>query len=105
MRVVYHPEFPGDINRYAAGYGAVSPQLEQRFRQEVDHAIAQVIAGPTHAGHLLYAGSRIVRDIRRRNLVSFPFFILYGLHSELLIFGSVIPSRSDPLTRLARFGR
>jgi hypothetical protein len=36
-------------------------------------------------------------------LRAFPFFILYGLADESLIFGLVIPSRSDPLTWLTRF--
>ncbi len=33
----------------------------------------------------------------------FPFFVLYGVSEDSLIFGSVIPSRSDPLTWLTRF--
>ena len=41
---------------------------------------------------------------RRRNLRAFPFFILYGVTADTVIFGSVIPSRSDPLTWLTRFG-
>jgi hypothetical protein len=45
-----------------------------------------------------------VPEFRRRSLRAFPFFVLYGTTSDSLIFGSVIPSRSDPLTWLARFG-
>ena len=103
MRVLYHPDFPGDIRRHAASYGEVSATLEVRFRSEVDDAIAMIQAAPTAAGHFLKTGAEIVREIRRRNLVSFPFFILYGVHGDLLIFGSVIASRSDPLKWLARF--
>jgi hypothetical protein len=58
---------------------------------------------PASAGHYLNLGSKIVPELRRRNLRAFPFFILYGVTSEQLIFGSVTPSRSDPLTWLARF--
>jgi hypothetical protein len=36
---------------------------------------------------------------------AFPHFILYGIADNRLIFGSVIPSRSDPLTWLKRFDR
>ncbi len=43
-----------------------------------------------------------MRDVRRRNLRAFPFFILYGLSGDTLIIGSLIPSRSDPLTWLIR---
>lgn len=103
MRVLYHPEFPGDIRRHAARYADISPALEVRFRDEVEAAIAAIKASPTGAGHFVRTDVRIVRDIRRRNLTSYPFFILYGLHEDLLVFGSVIPSRSNPQAWLARF--
>lgn len=102
MRVVYHPEFPTDIVRFAEQYGAISPKLEIRFRNEIDEALIRIKAAPTSAGHFLNTGSMIVTDLRRRNLASFPYFVLYGLHSHLLIFGAVIPSASDPLTWLVR---
>jgi hypothetical protein len=41
--------------------------------------------------------------LRRKNLRAFPFFVLYGIVADQLIIGSIIPSRSDPLTWLARF--
>ena len=44
-----------------------------------------------------------VREVRRRNLEVFPFFVLYGLTEDCLIFGSVIPSALDPLIWLSRF--
>jgi len=53
----------------------------------------------------LSLGSVIVPEFRRRNLKAFPHFILYGVAGDMLIFGSLIPSRSDPLTWLARFDR
>ena len=43
-------------------------------------------------------------EFQRRNLRAFPFFILYGVMDDAVIFGSVIPSRSDPLTWRTRFG-
>jgi len=46
-----------------------------------------------------------VTELRRRNLRGFPFFVLYGVLGDRLLFGAVIPSRSDPLTWLARFGQ
>ena len=39
-----------------------------------------------------------MKEIRRRNLVSFPFFIHSGVQEDLLVFRSLIPSASDPLT-------
>ena len=66
-------------------------------------AIDAIKSSPQGAGHYLQTGSQVVHDFRRRNLRAFPFFILYGVTEEALIFGSVIPSRSDPLTWLTRF--
>ena len=79
MRVLFHPEFPRDIRRYAGAYDQVSPGLATRFRQEIDNAIKAVKFSPTSAGHYLNLGSKIVPELRRRNLHAFPFFILYGV--------------------------
>lgn len=103
MTVLFHPEFPRDIRRFEAEYAAISPGLAARFRQELDSAVEAVKASPARAGHFLNLGSQVVREFRRRNLRAFPFFVLYGVTDDRLIFGSVIPSRSDPLTWLARF--
>src|SRR4051794_2219758 len=103
MTVIFHPEFPNDIRKFEAGYGEISSGLAARFRDEVYSAVNEVKASPTAAGHFLNLGSSIVPEFRRRNLKAFPFFILYGIADDRLIFGSVIPSRSDPLTWLTRF--
>jgi hypothetical protein len=103
MRVLFHPEFPQDVRRYAAAYHEISPNLAARFRLEIEAAIEAVKYSPASAGHYLNLGSTIVSELRRRNLRAFPFFILYGATEDQLIFGSVIPSHSDPLTWLARF--
>ena len=104
MTVLFHPEFAQDIARFEAGYGRVSPALAERFRVEIDHAINAITRSPGGAGHFLQSGSKVIQNVRRRNLRSFPFFILYGSADDRLVFGSVIPSRSDPLTWLTRFG-
>jgi len=105
MKVLYHPEFSQDVLRFAGQYGAISLRLETRFRMEVDDALARIKAEPTAVGHFLNTGSVIVRDIRRRNLVSFPHFVLYGSHLDLLVFGALVPGASDPLTWLDRFSK
>lgn len=74
MRVSYHPEFPADVRRFQTSYNEVSGQLGKRFRKEVDEAIEAIKASPTSAGHYLNLGSEIARQIRRRNLKTFPFF-------------------------------
>ena len=102
MRIVHHPEFPKDIKRFEAQYREISDRLAQRFRAEVDDAIERIKTSPISAGHFLNTGSKIVKEVRRRNLSAFPFFVLYGLHDDLLVFRSVISSGSDPLTWLTR---
>lgn len=103
MKVLFHPDFSQDVLKFSGEYGAISPRLEKRFRSEVDEALVRIKAGPTSAGHFLNTGSTIVRDVRRRNLVSFPHFVLYGVHADLLVFGAIVPGASDPLTWLGRF--
>lgn len=103
MTVIFHPEFPNDIRKFEAGYLQISSALAARFRAEVYSAVEAIKAAPTRAGHFLNTGASIVPEFRRRNLKAFPFFVLYGIADERLIFGSVIPSRSDPLTWLTRF--
>ncbi len=103
MTVVFHPEFANDIRRFESDYGKISIGLAARFRAEVFSAVDAVKVSPTGAGHFLNLGSSVVPEFRRRNLKAFPFFILYGVAGDRLVFGSVIPSKSDPLTWLTRF--
>ncbi len=103
MIVRYHPEFSEDAKRFRRQYSDISERLGVRFEAEVDAAIARIKEAPASAGHFLQVPSEVDRDIRRRNLSSFPFFVLYGQHGDMLIFGSVIPTRTDPLTWLKRF--
>lgn len=103
MKVLFHPGFPRDVRRFQKQYSEVSATLAERFRDEVDAAVESVKVSPTGAGHFLGLDSEVVPQLRRKNLRSFPFFLLYGIREETLVFGSVIPVRSDPLTWLARF--
>ena len=103
MTILYHPEFVRDIQRIAHKYAEISPKLDVRFRRDIDIALVAVKTNPTSAGRFINTGSLILREVRRRNLEVFPFFVLYGLADDRLIFGSVIPSATDPLTWLTRF--
>jgi len=103
MRVVYHPDFPKEIKSFEAQYFQLSQKLAQRFRADIDDIIEKVKTAPSSAGHFLNTGSTVVKEVRRRNLSFFPFFILYAVQEDLLIFRSIIPSSSDPLTGLKRF--
>jgi hypothetical protein len=102
MTVLYHPDFPQDIKKFEVQYREISARLGLRFRAEVKDGINHIKASPTSAGHFLNTGSKIVKEVRRRNLRSFPFFILYGISTDTLVFRSLIPSTSDPLTWLKK---
>lgn len=102
MRVLFHPEFSADIRRFEVQYSKISAGLAARFLDEVLQAINAIKQSPTSAGHFLTTAAAR-SELRRRNLRAFPFFILYGFTGDALLFGSVIPSRSDPLTWLSRF--
>jgi hypothetical protein len=102
VKVVYHPDFPKDIKRFEGQYREVSEALAMRFRGAVDDAIRRVKASPGSAGHFVHTGSHVVKEVRRCNLPSFPFFILYAVSGDMLVFRSVIPTASDPLTWLKR---
>ena len=86
-------------------YSEISTRLGERFRDDVDNTIETIKAAPEAAGHYLDLGrgASVIRFLRRRNLRAFPFFVLYGVASDALIFGSVVPGRSDPLLWLARY--
>ena len=103
MKVFFHPEFPNDVRKFERDYANISDGLAARFRQEINKAVEEIKSSPSSAGHYINSGSEIVRELRRRNLRAFPFFVLYGVLPDQLIFGAVIPSRSDPLTWLVRF--
>ena len=103
MTVLYHPEFARDIRRFTGQYADISPKLGLRLGAEVNAAIEAIKANPTAAGHFINTGSLVLQAVRRRNLEAFPFFVLYGLTDERLVFGSLIPSASDPLTWVKRF--
>jgi hypothetical protein len=103
VTVLFHPEFAQDILRFEAQYRKISTGLAGRFRREIDLAIEAITRSPGGAGHFLQCGSKLIAQLRRRNLPSLPFFILYGCTDVRLVFGSVIANRSDPLTWLSRF--
>jgi hypothetical protein len=103
MRVLFHPEFPKDIRKFERDYKSISEGLALRFRSEIHEALEAIKASPHGAGHFLQTGSKVIKAFRRRNLQAFPFFILYGITDETIIVGSLIPSRTDPLTWLTRF--
>lgn len=103
MRVLFHPEFPKDQRKFEADYAEISQGLVERFRSEIADAIEAVKASPSSEGHFVNTGSEVTREFRRRNLQDFPFFVLCGWTADTLIFGAIIPTRTDPLNLLNRF--
>jgi hypothetical protein len=102
MRVRFHPEFPKDQRKFEDQYAEISEGLKARFRQSVDEAVEAIKSAPSSAGHFVNTGAGVVTEFRRRNVQVFPFFVLYGWNADLLIFGSILPVRSDPLNWLTR---
>ena len=82
MRVLFHQVHAGCLPLRVITYFEISPGLAARFQKEVDAAIEAVKLSPSSAGHYLNIGSKIVPELRRRNLRAFPFFILYGSSSN-----------------------
>lgn len=103
MNLVFHPEFPRDVARFSRKYIEISERLGLRFGQEVEDALAHIKRSPDSAGHFVNTGSQVIESCRRRNLVSFPFFVLYAPLSDIVIVGKLTPSGSDPLTWIDRF--
>lgn len=103
MRVGFHPSFSKDIRKFEGDYKAISDGLAARFRAEVDQAIESIKAAPERAGHFIQIERKSVLEYRRCNLRAFPFFVLYATTVDAVYIGSLIPSRSDPLTWLTRF--
>ena len=103
MKVLFHPDFPRDQRKFQAGYAEISAGLAAQFQAEIERALAAVKAAPTGAGHFVNTGAAIAVEYRRRNLHAFPFFVLYGCSADAVIFGAIVPTRSDPLNWLTRF--
>ena len=83
MRVIFHPEFSSDVRRFEEQYSQVSDGLAIRFRDEILQAIKAVKSSPTSAGHF-FTTVAARSDLRRRNLRSFPFFLLYAFGGDEL---------------------
>ena len=60
MTVRFHPEFPADVRKFAAGDAEVSSGLRDRFRREIDESSAAIKTAPGGAGHFHNLGSSIV---------------------------------------------
>ena len=80
MKLLFHPEFPSDQRKFAAGYAEISVGLAERFQREIDEAIEAVRSSPSGAGNFVNVNSTIVSEFRRRNLNAFPFFRSLRLH-------------------------
>lgn len=84
MKVLFHPGFAADQRRFEAQYAVISAGLKARFREEINESIEAVKSAPSAAGHFISTGSVIVTELRRRNLRSFPFFVLYGCNVNVI---------------------
>ena len=74
MTVIFHPEFPKDIQKFQIDYGQISDGLALRFRNDIDSAVKAIKHSPGGSGHFLSIGSNIVPELRRRNLTVISVF-------------------------------
>jgi plasmid stabilization system protein ParE len=74
MRLSFHPRVQQDINSILHRYDSISPKLGDQFFSELTAALDSVLRNPQR-GHPVEA------DIRRVNLISFPYHFLYRLLS------------------------
>jgi hypothetical protein len=106
MRVLFHPDFPKDVRRFQSEYAGISIGLGVRFRRELDEAV-DAIKKITEE-RWSFRESRLEGRPRTPSPQSQRVSILrnlwrHGRPDDRMIFGAVIPSRSDPLTWLTRF--
>ena len=53
MRVIFHPEFPKDIQKFESDYAQILEGLALRFREEIDSAVDVIKSFPTSSGHFV----------------------------------------------------
>jgi hypothetical protein len=102
MKALVHPAFDDDLRQYAREYAKVYQALGRRFEKEAREALISIKNGPNHAGHPIQGHKTSIRNIRRRNLASFPFFMLYSSFDDVIFIASLIAGRTDPLTWFTR---
>jgi plasmid stabilization system protein ParE len=75
MRLSFHPRVQKDINAILRRYDETSTRLGDQFFAELTAAFNAVMENP-HRGHIQEA------DVRRFNLITFPFHFLYRVLSD-----------------------
>lgn len=73
MRILYHPDFPKDIRKFAAGYKAISDGLAERFRKEITDALEAIKARPRAPATFCKRGQCRSRSFDGGICAPFPF--------------------------------
>jgi len=73
-----------------------SEEVAHRFRNAVDEAIWAIARAPAAAGHLIHYPPDPKVAYRRRNLRTFPFFIIYSHEPKQITLLWLRASRSNP---------
>lgn len=89
MRFQYHPEAARELTRSIEYYEKKSEGLGAEFLDEVEHAIARILAYPDY-------GTLLTNTNRRVLLNRFPFEIIYEISEELLTVIAVMHQRRHP---------
>lgn len=85
----FHREAEAEYVKAAEDYAAISPELGERFYDEIERIIAEVCHWP---GAYRY----IRRPIRRHFSAIFPYGILYEDKPGTVRIVAVMPLRRDP---------
>ena len=74
MRLSFHPAVQKDVNAILRRYDAISPKIGDQFFEELNAAFDSILRHPER-GH-------IAEGVRRLNLTTFPFHLLYRVLSD-----------------------
>jgi plasmid stabilization system protein ParE len=89
------PAVEADVAEAAEWYETQRPGLGQRFISEVQSADRMLLVNP-----LRY--SVRFADVRRLNLVDFPYAIFFFLHDDVIVILAVLHTRRDTRAILER---
>lgn len=98
MRYEFHPEAEQEFIEAAAYYERNVTGLGERFGSEVRYAIERLLEYPE-------LGFPMDADLRRLNLIRFPYFLIYSFTSDLLWVVAVAHTHRRPSYWRSRVNR
>lgn len=97
MKLELHPAVQRDVNEALAYYLQVAPSVVERFSNELDRRLVQILGNPKRFSFL--TGHR---ELRRARLESFPYVVVYREFPEKVFVLTVRHERRHPDYGLGR---